>query len=210
MELMKGVHVIETMANCALLTDDRLILVDTSADPRASAVLSYLDKIAYKPSDISHIVITHTHPDHVGGLALLKDQTEAEVAAHRIEADFISRKVKYPGPPGPQRHTPCPVDVLLEDGDRYEELLVIHTPGHTPGNIALLDEARDLLMAGDTVQTETGEIGPMSDVYNIDPSQHRHSITKVAAYDFEGLIVGHGKPVATGASKRLKETASRL
>ncbi len=210
MELLKGVHVIETMANCALLTDDRLVLVDTSADDNAADILSYLGRIGYKASDISSIIITHTHPDHVGGLATMKDRTAAEVAAHRIEADYISRKVQYPGPPGPQRHTPCPVDVLLEDGDRYEELLVIHTPGHTPGNIALLDEARDLLIAGDTVRTETGEVGPMSDVYNIDPAEHRHSIKKVAAYEFKALIVGHGGPLREGASDRVKKTAASL
>ncbi len=210
MELIQGVHVIETMANCALLTDDRLVLVDTSANGEASDIFSYLKRIRYQPTDISSIIITHTHPDHVGGLAIMKEKTDAEVAAHRIEADYISRKVQYPGPPGPQRHKPCPVDMLLEDGDRYQELLVIHTPGHTPGNIALLDEARSLLIAGDTVRTEEGGIGPMSDVYNIDPSEHRHSIKKVAAYDFESLIVGHGKPVRSGASKELKEKAARL
>ncbi len=210
MEFMRGVHVIETLANCALLTDDRLILVDTSADGSASEVLSYLKKIRYKPTDISSIVITHTHPDHVGGLATLKDRSGAEVAAHRIEADYISRKAAYPGPPGPLRHRPCPVDVLLEDGDRYQELLVIHTPGHTPGNIALLDESRSLLLAGDTVQTEGGAIGPMSDVYNIDPRQHRHSIRKVSAYEFEALIVGHGRAISSGASSILKEVVTKL
>lgn len=210
MELLRGVHVIETMANCALLTEDRLVLVDTGANGTGSDILDYLEKIAYKPTDISSIIITHTHPDHVGGLAVLKKRSEAEVAAHRIEADYISKKAKYPGPPGPQRHKACSVDVLLEDGDRYQELLVIHTPGHTPGNIALLDEARDLLIAGDTVRTEGGQIGPMSDVYNIDPGEHRHSIKKVAEYDFQGLIVGHGNPVARGASERLREAASRL
>ncbi len=210
MELMRGVHVIETNANCALLIDDRLILVDTGMNSNATEILSYLERIAYKPTDISSIVITHTHPDHVGGLASLKQKSNAEVAAHRIEADYISKKVKYPGPPGPQRHRACPVDVLLEDGDRYQELLVIHTPGHTPGNIALLDEARSLLIAGDTVRNEGGGLGPMSDVYNIDPTEHRHSIKKVAAHDFERLIVGHGKPLADNASKSLKEIIAQL
>jgi glyoxylase-like metal-dependent hydrolase (beta-lactamase superfamily II) len=210
MELMKGVHVIETLANCALLTDDRLILVDTGMDSDASDVLSYLRRINYKPEDISSIVITHTHPDHVGGLAALKEKSEAEVAAHRLEADYISRRSPYPGPPGPQRHRACPVDVLLEDGDRYQELLVIHTPGHTPGSIALLDETRDLLIAGDAVQTQSGAIEPMSDTYNIDPAEHRHSIKKVAAYDFEALIVGHGKPWARGAARGMRELAGRL
>lgn len=210
MELIKGVHVIETLANCALLVDDRLVLVDTGMDPDASDVLSYLDRINYRPTDISSIVITHTHPDHVGGLATLKERSGAEVAAHRLEAEYISRAKTYPGPPGPQRHRAAPVDVLLEDGDRYQELLVIHTPGHTPGNIALLDGSRSLLIAGDTVMTEDGTPGPMPDAYNIDPEGHRHSIKKVASYEFEALIVGHGEPLTEGSARKLRELAGRL
>lgn len=209
MELLQGVHVIETHANCALLTDDRLILIDTSADAEASDVLSYLGRIGYKASDITSIILTHTHPDHVGGLAALKERTEAEVASHRIEAQYIAKETEYPGR-GPLRHRACPVDVLLEDGDRYQELLIIHTPGHTPGNIALLDEVRELLIGGDTVRTDGGEVGPMSDTYNIDPAEHRHSIRKVAAYKFEALIVGHGGPIKEGASERLRRTAASL
>lgn len=209
MELKPGVHVIETHANCALLTDDRLILVDTSSDAGAKDVLAYLKELHYKPTDVAHIVLSHTHPDHVGGLATLKERTEAEVAAHRIEAEFIAKTTEYPGR-GMMPHRACPVDVLLEDGDRYQELLVIHTPGHTPGNIALLDEARSLLIAGDTVQTREGAIGPMNDNFNFNPEEHRHSIRKVAAYEFESLIVGHGAPRESGASEELKASAGRL
>ncbi len=209
MELKKGVHVIETHANCALLTDDRLILVDASSDAGAKDVLAYLERLRYKPTDVGHIILSHTHPDHVGGLAALKERTEAEVAAHRIEAGFIAKTADYPGR-GALPHRACAVDVLLEDGDRYQELLVIHTPGHTPGNIALLDEAHSLLIAGDTVQTREGAVGPMSDNYNIDPEEHRHSIKKVAAHEFDSLIVGHGPPRASGASKELRAAADGL
>lgn len=210
MELLKGVHVIETYANCALLVDDRLVLVDTGADGGAKDILGYLDRIRRKPKDISTIIITHTHPDHVGGLAVVKEKTGARVAAHKIEADYISRKKPYPGPPGVQRHRPVDVDILLDDKQRFEEMLVLHTPGHTPGSLSLLDERRKLLIAGDACQTEEGTIAPMQDAYNIDPKAHRESIKKLAQLDFEALIVGHGDPFATGQSKIMKQVASRL
>jgi len=210
MELIKGVHVIETYANCALLVDDRLILVDTSVQDTASDVLAYLDRIKRKPKDVSTIIITHTHPDHVSGLAVMKDKSGAKVAAHRIEADYISRRKTYPGPPGPQRHKPVNIDVLLEDKQRFEEMLVLHTPGHTPGSISLLDERRKLLIAGDAVRNEEGGLGPMEDVYNIDPRMHRQSIKRLTELDFETLIVGHGRAVASGASAALKQAAMRI
>ena len=210
MELLKGVHVIQTYANCALLVDDRLILVDTGADGGAKDILGYLDRIKRKPTDVSTIIITHTHPDHVGGLALMKERSGAKVAAHRVEADYISRKKPYPGPPGVQRHEPVDVDVLLDDIQRFEGMLVLYTPGHTPGSISLLDEGRKLLIAGDACQTEEGTIGPMDDRFNIDPRMHRESIKKLAQLDFEALIVGHGKPFASGQSRILKQLASSL
>src|SRR5690348_2683537 len=102
MELLKGVHVIETYATTTLLVDDRLVLIDTSSDADAGKLLDALAKIKVKPKDLSTIFITHTHPDHVNGLAAIKHGSPAKVASSRIEADFISRKRVYDGPSGPQ------------------------------------------------------------------------------------------------------------
>ncbi len=209
MKLMPGVHLIETMAQCALLTDDRLVLVDTAYTAGAPDVFAYLKEVGYKPTDIGSIVITHVHPDHVSGLAGLVEASEAEVASHRIEAEFISKRKNYPGG-RVLPHDAVDVDVLLEDGGRYQELTVIHAPGHTPGNIALLDESRGLLIAGDSMKTEGGQIGPMVDRNNIDPAEHRDSMKKIAGFEFEALIVGHGEPMTSGARDRLREAVAKL
>ncbi len=135
----------------------------------------------------------------VAGLAALKDASDAEVAAHQIEVEFISKRRPYFD--RDLAHAPVEVDVPLEDGDRYQELTVIHTPGHTPGSIALLDEAHDLLIAGDSMRVlDDGRIAPMEDTYNIDPAQHRDSMRKLTAFTFEAVIVGHGTAMAAGAS----------
>ncbi|MFQ5919734.1 MAG: MBL fold metallo-hydrolase, partial [Thermoplasmata archaeon] len=112
---MQGVHLIESMANCALLTEDRLILIDTTDTTGAPDVVKYLKGTGYKPADIASIVISHVHPDHVAGLAGLKASSDAEVASHRIEADFIAKRESYPGG-RVLPHTATDVDVLLEDG----------------------------------------------------------------------------------------------
>ena len=210
MEFLKGVHTIETYATAALYTEQRLVLVDTSADDTAKSILAYFDKIKLRPSDVTTIFITHTHPDHVGGLAALKRSApNAKVAAHRFEAEYISRKTTYPGPPGVQRHPGTPVDIELEDAQLREGLTVVFAPGHTPGSMALLDDAHSLLIAGDTLRNEKG-VGPMDDAYNIDPRQHRASIKKIAQLEFENAIFGHGPPVKGGASRKVRDLASRL
>ncbi|MFQ5919306.1 MAG: MBL fold metallo-hydrolase, partial [Thermoplasmata archaeon] len=187
----------------------RLLLVDTTYTAGAPDIVAYLEEIGYKPSDLTSIVITHVHPDHVSGLAALVEASEAEVASHRIEAEFISKREKYPGG-RVLPHAAAEVDVLLEDGDRYQELTIIHAPGHTPGNIALLDESRGLLIAGDSVRTEGNKVGPMMDQNNINPAEHRDSMKKIAGFEFEALIVGHGEPMTSGARDRLREAVAKL
>ncbi len=211
MEFLKGVHVLDTYATTTLLVDGRLVLVDTGVADQSSKLLDALAKVKVKPKDLTTIFVTHVHPDHVGGLATIKSDSSAKVAASPVEAEFISKKRTYDGPPGVefQKHPGTPVDVLLADGQVQDGLKVIHTPGHTRGSISLLDEAHSLLIAGDAFRNENG-ITPMGDDYNVDPRQHRESIKKLARFHFENAVVGHWAPVKGGASDQIAELAKRL
>lgn len=205
-------YVFETNGHTALLAAGRLMLIDTGTDAAGSKLLPELEKTNYKPTDIEDIVITHTHPDHVGGLAKLKELSGARIASHKVEAKFISKEDTYQGPPGPgsQRHPGTPVDVMLEDGQEFEGLLVIHTPGHTPGHISLLDTERSLLFAGDSFRNDPSGFAPMPDKFNIDPDLHRTSIKRLADYNFEKVIFGHGDPVDSGAQEMFKNLLADL
>lgn len=211
MEFLKGVHVIDVYAHSALIVDDRLILVDTSAERDAKTILGYMAKNKIRPKDIATIFITHVHPDHIGGLAAIKGESAAKVAASGVEAEYISKKNVYDGPPGAgtQRQAPTPVDVILGDGQTYDGLRVVYTPGHTRGSISLLEESRSLCFVGDAASHERG-LAPMDDVYNVDPRQHRESIKKLAAFSFENAVFGHGDPIKGGASRQFQELARKL
>ncbi len=212
MEILKGVHLIDTYANTYVLADNRLILIDTSSEPDAKKLLAYFDKAKIKARDLTSIVITHVHPDHVSGLARVKrDAIAAKVVSSKIEAEYIAKRRVYDGPPGAERQKqpPTPVDIALDDGQVHDGLKVIYTPGHTRGSISLLDEARSLLIAGDAANNESG-LGPMDDAYTVAPRQHRESIKKLAALHFDNAVFGHGKPITGGASAQFVALAKRL
>lgn len=219
-EVIRGVHVVDTYAHCAIVTDQRMVLVDTSSQADAKPVLDALKAAGIKPRDLTSIIVTHTHPDHVSGLAAVRRAFPAKVAAHEIEAPFIAKERIYEGPPGKQyqKHEGVPVDVRLRDGQSFEGFQVLHTPGHTAGHLSLYDKERRLLIAGDALNTDPGSgsvdrslgVGTMGDQFNLDPRQHRESIKRLAKLEFDALVVGHGDPIATGAGQRVRKLAARL
>lgn len=160
------------------------ILVDAGVSPLA--VEQYRDRIRT-------IVLTHCHYDHTANLAAIADMCGAEVCIHERDArglasgteslahHFLSR------PPG------LVADRILSEGDRVGDLLVIHTPGHTPGSICLFDENGRSLISGDTVFTDGG-FGRF-DFPGGSCDALLRSLLRLAALPVEGLYPGHGTPV---------------
>ena len=90
-----------------------------------------------KESQPKYILMTHDHFDHIGGLVELRSALEVPVAAHLADANDL----------------PLESDLLLNDGDEILlgaiKLVVLHTPGHTPGSVCFL--VGNYLIAGDTL-----------------------------------------------------------
>jgi hydroxyacylglutathione hydrolase len=100
-----------------------------------------LDACAAKNLQVSAIINTHGHPDHVCGNARLQQATGAPIIMHAADVEYFSnpRISSYFSGLG---MTPSPpVNRTVEDQDTIavgeESLLVLHTPGHTPGGICL-------------------------------------------------------------------------
>ena len=151
-ELAPGVHALGHKAGGrvhAFLIDagGELTLVDTLFEGDARLVLKAIDALGRAPSDLKRIAITHAHRSHLGGLAELKRRTNATVHAHEWEADIIAGErraqpvtilpkqslklipfqlgLRFNRP----RHTPCPVDETIDEGDALGPLQVLHAPG---------------------------------------------------------------------------------
>lgn len=82
------------------------------------------------------------------------------------------------------------------------DLVIIPTPGHTPGHIAVHDEAAGVLVVGDAIAYGRGfDLLPTGE----DLPQARTSVGILAGLSFDTLLAGHGLPRVDGAREELAE-----
>lgn len=226
MELAPGIHVLGGKKGGrvrAFLIENgsELTLVDTLFEEDARHVLSAIAGLGRSVTSLKHIVLTHAHRSHLGGLAELKRLSGATVHAHEREADIVGgervaeRVSLVPHRPlrvyfpyqlfaglGLGAHSPCPVDESLADGGAVGRLTVIHLPGHTPGHVGFYSEEKGVLIAGDAVSTWPSFAAGWKS-FTLNEAQHRMTIRRLAGFEPKILGVGHGDPVRKNATDRL-------
>lgn len=218
MEIVKGIYQVEGLrgSNAYLVEDmGKLILIDTGTPGNEKKITEEIQKTGHKLTDVSTIVLTHWHVDHVGSLKKMKELTNAKVAVHKADADFVAGKKPQPKSDNllirlylaVVKAKPVDVDLILKDGDKVGRLIVIHTPGHSEGSIALLDSERKVLFVGDTLVTKNGAIKLPPLI--LDQAKERTSIEKLSTLNFDILLSGHGNPITNDASNELKTFLSR-
>ncbi|HOO96154.1 MAG TPA: MBL fold metallo-hydrolase [Caldisericia bacterium] len=115
-------------------------VIDPSYEPEK--VISKIDELGL---NITHIINTHEHPDHIAGNEALKKHTNAKICIYRDIADALVDPNKNLSAMIPPVIVSPPADVLLTDGDvlKFEshlgpvEFHVMYTPGHSMGHICL-------------------------------------------------------------------------
>lgn len=118
----------------------------------AEPVQAYLEN---NQLSLSHILLTHGHFDHIGGVAALQKAYGAKVCIHRADADMLRDNRANGAEMLRAVITPSKADILLGDGDTIEaegfSLRVLHTPGHSPGGVCYLLGEPAALFTGDTL-----------------------------------------------------------
>jgi glyoxylase-like metal-dependent hydrolase (beta-lactamase superfamily II) len=225
MEIIEGIHrVDEASANIAhanvylVVNGKELTVIDTGTSGNAQKTAAYIQKLGFQPTDVKTIILTHSHIDHMGSVKELKELTHAKLAVHIEDADYVSGKKPLPKPKNILFRAAASfikpafaeADVTLKDGDKIEGLTVIHVPGHTPGSIALLDEEKKVLFAGDTIRYDGEKVSGAPEQLSIDPDKLKESIRKIAALNFDILLPGHGETLKPNASDEVKKFAESL
>jgi hydroxyacylglutathione hydrolase len=220
MEIIEGIHRIDEASNniahsnvYLVINGKEMLVIDTGTSGNAKKILAYIEKIGRQASEVSTIILTHYHMDHVGSAKELKDLTNAKVAAHLEDSDFIAGKKPFPkrknflfrAVSSLIKPTPVEVDVVLKDGDRIGNLRVISVPGHSPGSIALFDEQRKVLFTGDTLRFDGSKVTGSPKQFTWDATKEKESIGKISKLDFDIMLPGHGEVLKANALKAVNE-----
>ncbi len=218
------------VANCYLVRGEHCYLVDTNTPQFGKKLERALASAGVRPSDLSHVFITHYHYDHTGNLARLKREGAGAVAAGAEDAPFIQGDIPQARPSelnrlgrllrrlpqswvsGYQRFETCGVDLLLKDGDFLEELglEVIALPGHTPGGIGLLDRGNRRAFVGDLASNYLGRVGGPTICASYSREGIAASLRRLASLDLEYMYPGHGRVIGPRASELVSAYAEGL
>jgi glyoxylase-like metal-dependent hydrolase (beta-lactamase superfamily II) len=223
MEIVQGIHQVDGVnGNAYILERNGLVVIDTGIPGSGRTILSYIrDTLHREPSEITTVLITHFHTDHIGGMRALKEAAPGlKAAIHEADAGYVSGQVPLPRYKSftglilrlfvTLRPSTFPADIMLRDGDRIGGLTCIHLPGHTPGSSGFLDTESATFFSGDTVRSDGKSLFEGPTGFSMDVPRSRESIRKIAALEFDTLLVGHGRPLRPDASAKVRAFAGTL
>jgi glyoxylase-like metal-dependent hydrolase (beta-lactamase superfamily II) len=197
------------------------VLIDTGIAGQGDAIAGALAGWGLDREALTHVLLTHWHPDHAGSAAEVGDWPNAQIWAHGIDAPIIrgDSHGSFPSltPTEQQIYAriagsvpsaaPARVDRELGDGEHLEGLgaRVIYTPGHTDGSIAFLFEEAGVLFTGDVATQQRGQVvlGP----FDNDRPKARQSFRKFADIEVDTVCFGHGQPLVGEETNKLTAAA---
>ncbi len=148
-----------------------------------------LDRLAKE--GVTRILITNRN--HTRAANRVRERTGGAVSIHPADAGYA-------------RDQGTSIDGELEVGQPVGPFTIIGVPGKSPGEVALHDPARRLLIVGDAViGNPPGRLSLLREHVMDDPARLRESVRRLLELDFDVLIVGDGPPIRTGGRERLRE-----
>ena len=224
----------ESRMHPAVLWDEggEATLVDAGMPGHAAAIFELLSALGLSPDAVKRLILTHQDLDHFGSAAEIVALTGAEVMAHAADAPYIQgerRPLKLDPRRWEERLKALPprereaverilsdpprvrVDRLLSDGDElpwHGGVAVIHTPGHTPGHISLYARASRLLVTGDALRVESGNLVGPSPNATLDLAEATRSLRKLLPFEVDRVLCYHGGFAGPDARARLAALAS--
>lgn len=178
-----------------LVRGSEVAIVDTGVAGSGPAINDAITMMGLMPSDVRHIVLTHNHADHSGGLGDLEGaMTNATVHAGPGDVDSIRTSLALNE---------------VADGDEVFGMGIVGTPGHTTGSISVFDTDTGLLVAGDAINGDgSGGLLGANPSFTEDMDAANASVARMAALSPMIAAFGHGgAPVTEDVTAKLAAIA---
>jgi glyoxylase-like metal-dependent hydrolase (beta-lactamase superfamily II) len=183
-----------TTTNCYVVGSQDFVVIDPGSpyEDEQETLAEFVRELLDAGRAPREIILTHHHPDHVGGVERLREQLGVGVAAHRLTAEELGGRVR--------------VERFIEEGDVVDlggdpaiSLRAMHTPGHTRGHLSFYDERAGALLTGDNV------LGVGSVLIDPDEGSVRDYLASLERYRrlprLVALFGGHGPAVGSPRAK---------
>jgi hydroxyacylglutathione hydrolase len=197
---VRQIEVTELCSNVWLLVgeDKQAIAIDAGD---SSPVLRVLEETG---ASLAQILNTHGHADHILGNAHLREVTGAPIAIHEADAAMLSDPLLSLAAWAQTEQTLHQADQLLKDGEVVKTCLgdfeVLHTPGHSPGQVCFVDHATKRIFSGDLLFR--GSVG-RTDLPGSDPDAQDRSLRRIAKLPPDYTVYpGHGPATTIGQELR--------
>lgn len=203
-------------------------LVDCGYKETTAELETAMKALSIDLKDLTGVIITHDDHDHLGGLNFLKQKNRAlKVFCGEFEKDSVSGRIKserlvqaesfFDSLPDENKSWASDfigqlkkvkrfdVDEVFKDNDVFEnEIIVIHTPGHTKGHISLFCPEEKIFIAGDAVVIENGAFDIANPGFTLDMEQAIKSVEKIIDLAPRKIICYHGGVVVGNIIENMK------
>ncbi|MFH1490051.1 MAG: MBL fold metallo-hydrolase, partial [Pseudomonadota bacterium] len=188
-----------------------LSLVDAGLTGKGAYKCGALKNLGFDLESVKRVIMTHTHMDHIGCLAELREQMPwAELWVHIAEGDPLESGDERTVYGMDMFRQMCQAQYGLKTGDftfKVDRKLeggesldigdmaweVIHIPGHSPGGIALYHKEKKILIPGDVLYADHA-IGRF-DLHGADASALKTSLMRLSEREVKILLPGHNRIV---------------
>jgi glyoxylase-like metal-dependent hydrolase (beta-lactamase superfamily II) len=187
-----------TTANCYDVSiEGKRFLIDAGMKGSGKKIIAYYDKLRSKP-DI--VLVTHYHPDHIGGLEQIKNKygctvyvPDGEVGVVKGETKMTPIKGFLPKLVSRLAKSKPVKDIKKTSELNNESIEVISTPGHTPDSKSYYFRQIHGIFVGDSALKTKNGIG-VNKRFTLDQEKANASIKVLSKYKNVTIYPGHGRP----------------